>query len=51
MATDNLMKKIETEEPDLLLIQEPYEYKNRLTGVSKQYRIYIQQGENIEQQL
>jgi len=40
MATDNLMKKIVTEEPDLLLIQEPYEYKNRLTGMSKQYRIY-----------
>jgi hypothetical protein len=40
MATDNLMKKIEAEEPDLLLIQEPYEYKNRLTGISKQYRTY-----------
>jgi len=39
-ATDNLMKTIETEEPDLLLIQEPYEYKNRLTGMRKQYRIY-----------
>jgi len=34
------MKKIETEEPDLLLIQEQYEYKNRLTGMSKQYQIY-----------
>jgi len=39
-ATENLMKKIETEEPDPLLIREPYEYKNTLTGMSKQYRIY-----------
>jgi len=39
-ATDNLMKKIEREEPELLLIQEPYEYKDRLRRMSKQYRIY-----------
>jgi len=39
-TTKDLMKKTEAEEPDLLLIQEPYEYKNRLTGMSKQYRIF-----------
>jgi hypothetical protein len=31
-ATDNLMKKTDDEEPDLILIQEPYEYQNRITG-------------------
>jgi len=34
------MKKIETEEPELISIQEPYEYKSILTRMSKHYRIY-----------
>ena len=33
------MKIIETEEPDLLLIQEPYEYQNKPPGMEKN-RIY-----------
>jgi hypothetical protein len=37
-ATENLMKKINDEEPDIILIHEPYEYKNR-TGIDK-YRIF-----------
>ena len=39
-AKDNLMKKIEIEKSDLLLIQKQHEYKNRLRGMSKLYRIY-----------
>ena len=38
--TYNLMKLIDTEEPDILLIQEPYEYQNRLVGIEKKYRIF-----------
>jgi dihydroxyacetone kinase-like predicted kinase len=34
------MKKINDEEPDIILIQEPYEYKNRITGIDKKYRIF-----------
>ena len=34
------MKLIDTEEPDILLIQEPYEYQNRLVGIEKKYRIF-----------
>jgi len=34
-ATYNLMKIIETEEPDLVLIQEPYEYQNKPAGMEK----------------
>jgi exonuclease III len=43
-ATDNLMKKMDDEEPDLILIQEPYEYRNRITGVDKKYRILFTAG-------
>jgi dihydroxyacetone kinase-like predicted kinase len=39
-ATDNLMKKIYDEEPDIILIQEPYEYQSRITGIDKKYRIF-----------
>jgi len=31
---------IDTEEPDLILIQEPYEYQNRPVGIEKKYRIF-----------
>ena len=34
-ATDNLMKKIGEEEPDIILIQEPYEYHNKITGIDR----------------
>jgi hypothetical protein len=30
-----MMKKTETEEPDLLLIQDPYEYQNKPVGIEK----------------
>jgi hypothetical protein len=35
-----MMKVVEKEEPDLILIQEPYEYQNRLVGIEKKYRIF-----------
>jgi hypothetical protein len=35
------MKVIDTEEPDLILIQEPYEYQNRPVGIKKKYRIFM----------
>ena len=34
------MKMTDTEEPDLILIQEPYEYQNRPSGINKKYRIF-----------
>lgn len=34
------MKVMDTEEPDLILIQEPYEYQNRPLGIEKKYRIF-----------
>ena len=34
------MKKIDDEEPDLILIQETYEYQNRITGIAQKYRIF-----------
>ena len=34
------MKLIDTEEPDILLIQEPYEYQNRPVGIVKKYRMF-----------
>jgi hypothetical protein len=34
------MKVIDTEEPDLILIQEPYEYQNRPVVIEKKYRIF-----------
>jgi hypothetical protein len=35
-----LIKIIGTEESDLLLIQEPYEYQNKPPGMEKKNRIY-----------
>jgi hypothetical protein len=34
------MKMIETEEPDLIFVQEPYEYRNRPVGIGKKNRIF-----------
>jgi len=34
------MTKIDDEEPDIILIQEPYEYHNKITGIDRRYRIY-----------
>ena len=34
------MKVTEKEEPDLILVQEPYEYKNKPVGIEKKYRIF-----------
>jgi predicted acetyltransferase len=39
-ATYNLMKMVETEEPDLVFVQEPYEYQNRPAGIAKKHRIF-----------
>jgi hypothetical protein len=39
-ATYNLIKTIDTEEPDIILIQEPYEYRNRPIGIEKKHRIF-----------
>jgi len=39
-ATYNLMKIIETEEPDLLLILESYEYQNKPPGMEKKIRVF-----------
>jgi hypothetical protein len=42
------MKVTDTEEPDLILIQEPYEYQNRPLGIENTE--YLQQEkENTEQ--
>jgi hypothetical protein len=41
-TTDNLVKKIDAEEPDLICIQEPYEYRNRITRIDKQHRIFTE---------
>jgi hypothetical protein len=34
------MKMIDSEKPDLILMQEPYEYQNRPVGIEKKYRIF-----------
>ena len=39
-ATFNLMKVIEREEPDIILVQEPYEYQNKPAGIDKKYRTF-----------
>jgi len=41
------MKVIEKQEPDLIFVQEPYEYQNRPVGIGKKYRIFT--AGNIEQ--
>ena len=39
-ATYNLTKVTDTEEPDLIFIQEPYEYQNRPVGIEMKCRIF-----------
>jgi len=39
-ATFNLRKVIEKEEPDLIFVQEPYEYQNKPVGIEQKYRIF-----------
>jgi hypothetical protein len=34
------MKMIEQEEPDLIFVQNPYEYQNRPVAFEKKYRIF-----------
>jgi len=40
-ATDNLMKLIEQDNSDIIFLQKPYLYKNRLAGLTKSTRNYI----------
>jgi len=37
-ATDNLMKLTEQDNSDIIFIQEPYQYKNRMVGLPKSSR-------------
>ena len=39
-ATNNLMQIIATENIDIILVQEPYLYKQEIRGVSRKYRTY-----------
>ena len=39
-AIYNMMKIIEKEEPDLIFVQEPYEYQNKPVGIGKKCRIF-----------
>ena len=39
-ATYNLTKTIDSDETDLILIQEPYEYNSKPAGIAKKYRIF-----------
>jgi len=39
-ATYNMMKTIEKEEPDLIFVQEPYEFQNIPVGIEKKCRIF-----------
>ena len=39
-ATYSMMKMTEKEEPDLVFVQEPYEYQNKPVGIEKKYRIF-----------
>jgi len=41
VATDNLMKLTEQDNTDIIFIQEPYLYQNRMAGISKSHRNYI----------
>jgi endonuclease/exonuclease/phosphatase (EEP) superfamily protein YafD len=40
-ATDNIMNLIEQDDPDMIFIQEPYLYQNRMVGLKKSHRKYI----------
>ena len=39
-ATYSLMKVIDTDETDIVLVQEPYVYQNKIIGIDKSYRIF-----------
>jgi hypothetical protein len=39
-ATDNLMQIIANENIDIMLVQEPYLYQEKIRGVSRKYRTY-----------
>jgi hypothetical protein len=39
-ATNNPLKITDTDETDIILIQEPYEYQNRLARIGKKYRVF-----------
>ena len=39
-ATNNLLKITDTDETDIIFIQEPYEYQNRAASIGKKYRIF-----------
>jgi hypothetical protein len=45
------MKTIETEEPDLIFVQEPYEYQNRPVGMVKNTKYSLLEMGNLEQPL
>jgi len=45
VATDNLMKLIEQDNTDIIFIQEPYLYQNRMAGLSMSHRNYISHEE------
>jgi exonuclease III len=40
VATDNLMQIIAQENPDMVMIQEPYLYQNSPKGITRGYRTY-----------
>jgi len=39
-ATNNLLKITDTEETDIIFVQEPYIYQNRPVGFGKKYRVF-----------
>jgi predicted acetyltransferase len=39
-ATNNLLKIIDTEQTDIIFVQEPYIYKNRPVGLEKKHRLF-----------
>jgi exonuclease III len=41
IATDNLMKLVEKEKPDIIFIQELYLSKSKMTGITRTYRSYF----------
>jgi hypothetical protein len=40
-VTDSIMKLIEQDNSDIVFIQEPYLYQNRMAGLTKSHRKYI----------
>jgi hypothetical protein len=39
-ATNNLLKITDTEETDIIFVQEPYVYQNRPVGLVKKHRVF-----------